>query len=123
MAINLEGLKARLLEERERLGLELDRQAVLQSYGEGIRAEDSGYGTHMADDAPETYEKERRLSLEMNLRNHVEGISRALHRMEKGDYGECVSCHLPIAEERLEALPDASNCYSCAERQDRHKPS
>jgi len=123
VAVNLEGLRARLIEERDRLGAEVDRLAVLQSYGEGIRAEDGGYGTHMADDAPETYEKERRLSLEINLRSHLDCVKRALHRMERGEYGECLSCHLPIEEERLEALPDASSCFSCAERHDRRRQS
>lgn len=123
MAINLEGLKTKLQEERERLGLEICQLSVLQAYGEGIRAEDSGYGTHMADDAPDTYEKEQRLTLELNLRNHLDSVDRALRRMEQGTYGLCQSCRQPIEEERLEALPSVNFCFSCTERHSKHKPA
>lgn len=123
MAVDLGVLKNRLQEERQRLGLELCQLSALQSFGEGIRQEDSGYGTHMADDAPETYEKEQRLSLELNLRNLLEDIERALHRMDIGTYGVCESCRLPIEEGRLEALPHANFCLECTERHSKHKPA
>lgn len=123
MAIKIEGLKTRLQEDRQKLGLELCQLSALESFGEGIRAEHAGNGTHMADDAPETYEKEQRLSLELNLRNHLEDIDRALHRMEIGTYGICESCRQPIEEERLEGLPYVSFCFSCTERQTKRKPA
>lgn len=41
-------------------------------------------------------------------------IKRALSRIEAGKYGECSRCGEPIAKERLEALPHATNCVKCA---------
>ena len=41
-------------------------------------------------------------------------IKAALKRIEKGWYGKCGLCQKPIAEERLEALPDVLTCVDCA---------
>ena len=38
----------------------------------------------------------------------------ALHRLEAGDYGICLDCEEPIEDARLEALPTAARCISCA---------
>ncbi|MDP2725930.1 MAG: TraR/DksA C4-type zinc finger protein [Dehalococcoidia bacterium] len=123
MAIKMEALKHRLEKERDHLTEELKRLQTLQNYGEGIRSEDSGYGTHMAEDSSDTYEKEQRLSLERNLRTIHGEMERALHRMETGTYGLCESCRQPIEEGRLKALPYASLCLSCAERQSKRRPA
>jgi RNA polymerase-binding transcription factor DksA len=42
-------------------------------------------------------------------------ISRALARVDAGDYGTCVNCGKPINPARLEALPYAERCIACAE--------
>lgn len=42
-------------------------------------------------------------------------ISRALARLDAGDYGICTSCGEPINPGRLEALPYAELCIACAE--------
>jgi RNA polymerase-binding transcription factor DksA len=41
-------------------------------------------------------------------------IDAALGRMAKGEYGVCVNCGEPIAEKRLEIIPHAARCASCA---------
>jgi RNA polymerase-binding transcription factor DksA len=41
-------------------------------------------------------------------------IEAALTRMEKGEYGICVSCGDPISEERLDVLPHTPKCRNCA---------
>lgn len=123
MAIDIEAMKARLEEEKQRLAADISRQADLESFGEGMKSEDSGYGTHMAEDSSGTYEKEQRLSLEENLRALLGEVRRALHRVELGTYGLCESCRQPIEEERLEALPYASFCLFCIERHTKHRPA
>ena len=40
-------------------------------------------------------------------------IHDAFERMERGSYGNCVSCGEPIDERRLRALPDAESCSAC----------
>ncbi len=41
-------------------------------------------------------------------------IRAALDRMDEGEYGYCVTCGEPIAEERLEIVPHAAKCARCA---------
>ncbi|HCR31643.1 MAG TPA: hypothetical protein DIV79_16690 [Opitutae bacterium] len=59
-------------------------------------------------------------SQQMNLaqqrrqREERERLQNALDRIEKGIYGTCAYCLSPISYERLEAMPDAVVCMSCA---------
>lgn len=43
-------------------------------------------------------------------------VQRALERIEKGTYGACVRCGDPIAEGRLEVMPESAFCVKCAAR-------
>lgn len=42
-------------------------------------------------------------------------VQQALVRLDEGTYGECEKCGEPISAARLEALPAASFCISCAD--------
>lgn len=44
----------------------------------------------------------------------VRMIEAALKRLDEGTYGTCVSCGEPISAERLEAVPHAPLCKTCA---------
>ncbi len=46
-------------------------------------------------------------------RERLTAIDRALERLEAGTYGICISCHEPIAAERLEARPATDRCVTC----------
>jgi len=41
-------------------------------------------------------------------------IEAALARIDRGEYGVCVSCGDPISEERLDVLPHTPKCRNCA---------
>ena len=41
-------------------------------------------------------------------------IRAALDRIEAGTYGDCVTCGLPISEDRLDLLPATPYCRRCA---------
>jgi DnaK suppressor protein len=45
-------------------------------------------------------------------------IDEAMRRLEHGSYGACAECGAEIAEARLKALPFATLCRSCQERQE-----
>lgn len=45
----------------------------------------------------------------------IRAIEAALGRIEDGSYGICVNCGDPIAEERLDAVPQAPRCRNCAQ--------
>jgi DnaK suppressor protein len=47
----------------------------------------------------------------------IASVSRALLRLERGTYGECVRCGGAIAAKRLEARPEAALCFTCASRE------
>ena len=49
-------------------------------------------------------------------RHALARIQSSLARIEHGSYGECVSCHATIEEQRLRAVPDTDRCAGCAPR-------
>ena len=44
-------------------------------------------------------------------------IDRALERLDAGSYGTCIRCGAPIGFDRLDALPAAELCITCARRE------
>lgn len=48
------------------------------------------------------------------LRHEIADIRQALLRIERDEYGVCVTCGDDISEGRLEALPTATQCIKCA---------
>lgn len=116
---DLESLRSLLTQEKERLEQELAeiRSGNHEQVPSGAGGE-AAYRTHMADSATETFERERDLSLEENVRNMLEGVTSALARVEKGTYGVCDVCGDPIAVERLKALPYADMCIECKKKEE-----
>lgn len=49
----------------------------------------------------------------------IEAIERALRRLGKGEYGQCIDCAEPIKPARLEASPEAERCLPCQTRYER----
>ncbi len=49
-----------------------------------------------------------------SLRESLVKVEDALRRLDEGTYGFCERCHEPIAPARLEAMPDARRCMTCA---------
>jgi DnaK suppressor protein len=52
----------------------------------------------------------------------IEAIDAALARIAAGDYGRCNACGHPIPAARLEAMPTATTCVSCAQQRERGTP-
>jgi DnaK suppressor protein len=115
MTADYKKLRIKLEEEKQRLTEELDSlQTNVPSSEE--RREGSPFGKR-EEEATETLELEKRLSLENRTRQELAGIEHALGKFEKGTYGLCDNCGQPIAPERLEALPQASLCVDCKAQQ------
>jgi DnaK suppressor protein len=72
-----------------------------------------------ADAGTFTFERERDLSIENNVRDLMGKIDRALARMDDGTYGACSRCGKPIEKARLKALPYADLCIKDAQAQSR----
>ena len=69
-----------------------------------------------ADAAQATSERANVLSLVEGLRNRLQDVRSALGRLERGVYGKCERCGKDIPPERLEAVPTARLCISCAQK-------
>lgn len=53
--------------------------------------------------------------LDTSTQDEVRRLQDALKRIDAGVYGICTGCEKPIAEARLEAVPDAALCIQCAD--------
>jgi DnaK suppressor protein len=50
------------------------------------------------------------------LESRLARARRGLDRIEQGTYGSCVRCGTVIPEGRLEIMPEAAHCVTCAAR-------
>ncbi len=113
-------LRARLLEEQGELqaqltGIEEDTFSASQSEMMG----DVGLDDEVADAGTATFEREKDLSIEQNVRDLLQKIDRALERLDAGTYGVCERCGKPIEKARIKALPYADLCIKDAQAQSR----
>ena len=115
MNVNLNLLRSRLESERKRLTEEFEQLKASVRPAEE-RREGSPFGKR-EEEATESFELERRLTLEKSLRDQLAAVEHALQKFEDGTYGLCDSCGQPIDPARLEALPQASLCLRCKELQ------
>ncbi|HEB12761.1 MAG TPA: TraR/DksA family transcriptional regulator [Actinobacteria bacterium] len=117
-----EKYRDKLLKEKKRLEGEL-KQIHDDNYNTAIAQRESGGeenpGNHMADSASNTFERERDLSLEENLRDIVAQVEGALKRIDEGRFGTCIRCEKKIIEARLSALPYADLCIACKTEEER----
>ena len=81
----------------------------------------SSYDNHPADLGSETFERAKDVGLKDNERVLLDSVERALQKIADGTYGQCESCGREIAEERLEALPWATECIDCSRKMGRAK--
>jgi DnaK suppressor protein len=116
----LDELRERLLSEKGELQEQLttiEEQSFATSQSD-ISGEVS-FDEENADAGTFTFERERDLSIENNVRDLLQKIDRALGRMEEGTYGLCSRCGKPIEKARLKALPYADLCIKDAQAQSR----
>ena len=58
---------------------------------------------------------ETMVALEHELAARQAAVDAALARLDDGTYGVCTGCGNPIAAERLQAIPEATLCFSCVD--------
>ena len=80
---------------------------------------DVGVDDESADAGTATFEREKELSIEQNVRDLLQKIDRALKRIEAGTYGICERCGKPIEKARIKALPYVDLCIKDAQAQSR----
>ncbi len=114
-SINTEKLRSRLQADQKHLLKDLDDLKSEVQPAE-VRREGSPFGKR-EEEATESFELEKRLALEKQIRAKLAEIEHALSKFVNGTYGLCDICGKPISPERLEALPQANLCLSCKAKQ------
>jgi DnaK suppressor protein len=98
--------RAELTAERDRLTGQI--QALDPGAGEG------GFDDNFADSGQVAAEQGENMALAGQLRNELDEVEIALGKLDDGTYGTCETCGQPIADARLEAMPQARFCIEHA---------
>lgn len=116
----LNDLRKRLLDEQAELQDQLTtiEETSFANSQSDISGEVS-FDEENADAGTFTFERERDLSIENNVRDLLGKIDRALARMDDGTYGTCSRCGKPIEKARMKALPYVDLCIKDAQAQSR----
>jgi DnaK suppressor protein len=99
---------AQLLAEEQ---ASLRRQLAELGFGESGALK---YDPNFADSSQVTAERGEAEALAGELNEALAEVEAALRRLADGTYGLCERCGQPISPARLEAMPAARLCISCA---------
>ena len=121
MSVDTDRFRGILEEERRRV---LDAISYLHEETPGSLADETEEvaGTidnHLGETATATLDREIDYSLEENSEQVLKAIEGALERIDEGTFGICQTCGQPISEERLEAIPYATQCIDCRRKGER----
>ncbi|HEY7281189.1 MAG TPA: TraR/DksA C4-type zinc finger protein [Actinomycetota bacterium] len=113
--MNRTAAKKLLSAERDRL--ERLREGVFADLGDpsdelASLAETSGADQHPADVGTERFEREKDISIIVNIDAELVEVRSALRRLDTGGYGTCELCGRYIGEDRLRARPAARFCVT-----------
>jgi DnaK suppressor protein len=107
---SLENVKKQLLSLREEYTHRIDAIEVETHHKEEPVEKD------FAEQATQSENDDVLAALDDEAQQMVMQIDAALGRIEQGTYGICKACSEPIHDGRLEAIPFAEMCISCAEK-------
>jgi RNA polymerase-binding protein DksA len=118
--IDIEQLRQRMLEERQRVVDAIDNIHAENPGSIGEETEETTFqDNHLGDIATATFDREMASTLEDNSTHVLTEIDAALKRIDEGTFGVCTRCGKPISAERLEALPWATLCIDDKRKQER----
>ncbi|HEY0643938.1 MAG TPA: TraR/DksA family transcriptional regulator, partial [Nocardioides sp.] len=84
-----------------------------------MRDAGDGAGQDQADVGATSFERDHEFTVLAKERETLAQIDRALAHIDEGTYGVCDSCGDPIGKNRLMAVPHATLCMSCKQREER----
>ena len=119
MSVDGDRFRRRLQDERGRVASAIANLRHENSGSMADEVDEPPGGNHMADSASVTVDREMDYSLEENSEHVLAAIEAALARIDDGTYGRCRTCGRPIAEERLEAVPWATQCIEDKRKEER----
>lgn len=104
---------------RERL--KVKREEILEAFTKnknyGKKANDDP-SQDIADQAASSYTEEFLFSLSNSERKLLRQVDEALSRIQDRSYGVCASCEDSLNLKRLQAVPWATLCLGCQEKQE-----
>jgi DnaK suppressor protein len=111
-----------LLHQRRELGArrasyreQVERlSAAVEELAQAGEAPDLGDEQGFAEAGSLNVERDRVLSLTALAKARIDEVDAAIRRLESGAYGACRTCRRAIPRARLEAVPEATQCVSCA---------
>jgi RNA polymerase-binding transcription factor DksA len=110
----LEHFKGKLLERKHSIESQLEtfakKNADINNDYETVFEQ---IGDTQEENADEVTAYEDNLAIEHELEESLMDIDAALERIEKGTYGFCEGCKQMISLERLEIMPEATECIKC----------
>ncbi len=86
----------------------------LASASATLEALEAEYAELLADPGVSQEDRDATRTVLEAAREQAINAQEAIARIADGSYGTCANCGKAIAPERLEALPDADLCVSCA---------
>ena len=123
------GMRTKELDQFRRVLLEKRRlligdvsaleKAALQDSRQDASGDLSKMPMDMADVGSDNYEQEFNLGLIETEQATLGEIEEALDRIEKKQFGKCVSCGGPIPKARLKVKPHAKLCIECKRREEK----
>ena len=108
--VTLADLRASLQEERDRLVQQLS------DLGGGNPDASLAFDQNFADTSQVTAERAEVEALVNSIKESLGEVEHALAKFDGESYGLCENCGQAIAPARLEAMPAARICMSCASR-------
>ena len=115
---DLENYRKTLVALRTRLKGDVSHLAseALHANGGDSGGSSSNAPLHPGDAGTDNFEQEFTLSLMQNQEQSLTEIADALDRIRHGTFGKCEECESAIPKGRLEALPYARHCVTCARK-------
>jgi len=109
-----------ILEKRSELVEQLGKlkESGLNSAVRDASGDHSTYSLHMADQGTDTMEREKQYMFASREQNYLYHLDLALERIEKGEFGNCISCGAEISRDRLEAVPHVRLCINCKSKEE-----
>ena len=112
----------KLQAESDRIRVELEAlKEITASTARESSGDLSSYASHMADQGTDTMEREKAFLFASQKRKRLEELATALQRIEAGSFGFCEVCGGAIPPRRLEAMPGATTCVPCKEKQEKQE--
>jgi len=93
---------------------DLEARATALRSGADVPSGGISFGKRVGEGTNIAIERFADVAIHDQLMHQLAAVEAALARVADGTYGVCEVCKRPIAVERLEAIPWAATCVSCA---------